>query len=218
MTGPLELPALYVEGKQDLHTIVHLLARHGIQLDKDLGPVQIKVCEGVGGVLAAMRTAARASTNIPVGFVLNTDEAVAARWQAVRERLKDVGFTMPSAAPQAGFIENATVTNSQVGVWIMPDNVTDQGKLEDLVRTLVPRGDKLIGHAHQSTVEARTHGAPFAEQDLAKAELHCWLAWQREPGLSFGTALKTHFFRHDSDVALRFVDWFKRLYSSALRQ
>ncbi|MCK6456931.1 MAG: hypothetical protein L6Q92_10440, partial [Phycisphaerae bacterium] len=52
----------------------------------------------------------------------------------------------------------------------------------------------------------------FPVQDGTKAELYCWLAWQREPGMSFGMALKAHFFRHDSEVALRFVNWFKTLF------
>jgi hypothetical protein len=213
MPDSLELPALYVEGESDLHAIVHLLARHGIELDQHLGPVVIKNAKSDKGVLDSMRTAARASTNRAVGFVVDADGTVAQRWRSVCEHLKDLGLNLPEVAPASGFVGDSPISKGHVGVWIMPDNVTDAGKLEDLMRTLVPAGDVLIGHARDSTVQAVARGAQFPAQDRLKAELHCWLAWQKEPGLSFGTALKAHFFRHDSDVALRFVEWFKRLYA-----
>lgn len=212
MADSLELPALYVEGDTDLHTIRHLLARHGVELDKDLGPVLIKSAKGDRGLLVSMRTAARASTNRPVGFVVDADVPVAHRWQSICEHLKDLDLALPTAVPEAGFVGDSSMNNARIGVWIMPDNVTDEGRLEDLVKTLVPPQDGLIDHAREATDAAVARGAGIRPQDRAKAELHCWLAWQKEPGLSFGTALKVHYFRHDSAVALRFVDWFKRLY------
>jgi len=218
MADSLELPALYVEGQSDLHTIVHLLARHGIELDKDLGPVLIKNAKSDKGVLDSMRTAARASTSRPVGFVVDADVPVARRWQSVCEHLKDLDLNLPGAPPTSGFLGDSPVSKARIGVWIMPDNVTDEGKLENLVVTLVPPADALIDHAREATALAMARVAHLPaqdrlkEQDQLKAELHCWLAWQKEPGLSFGTALKVHFFRHDSAVALRFVEWFKKLY------
>jgi len=212
MADSLEFPALYVEGESDRHTIVHLLARHGINLDKELGPVVIKPAAGDRGVLHSMRTAARASTNLPVGFVVDADVPVSQRWQSVCQHLNELDLRLPDNVPETGFVDRSSVSKALVGVWIMPDNVTDEGKLEHLIETLVPAGDVLIDHARDSTDEAAARGAQFAGQDRVKAELHCWLAWQKEPGRPFGTALKAHFFRHDSAVALRFVGWFKHLY------
>jgi hypothetical protein len=215
MADSLDLPSLHVEGDTDLHTIRQLLARHGIALDKDLGPVLIKKAQNDKGVLDAMTTAARASTNRSVGFVVDANGAVAHRWQAVCDRLRGVGLTLAGAAPAEGFVGDSAELKARVGVWIMPDNVTDAGKLEDLVQTLVPTNDALIAHARTATDQARTLDARFPSQDRTKAELHCWLAWQEEPGRPFGTALKAHFFRHDSEVAIRFVNWFKALFRLA---
>ena len=89
----------------------------------------------------------------------------------------------------------------------------DTGKLEDLVATLVPPQDALIGYAGTATEQAYALDPRFKLQDRLKAILHCWLAWQPEPGFPFGMALKAHFLRHDSAIALRFVAWFKRLYA-----
>jgi hypothetical protein len=212
MADSLELPALYVEGDTDLHTVVHLLRRHGVVLDKDVGPVIIKKAKNDRGVLESMRTAAKASTLRPVGFIIDADKPVAFRWQSICDHLKDLGLILPSSAPASGYIGDSTETRSRVGVWIMPDNKMDEGCLEHLVQTLVPADDQLISLAQSSTAQAVRIGVSFGQADLIKAELHCWLAWQKEPGLSFGTALKTQYFRHDSEVAIAFIAWFKSLY------
>lgn len=211
----LEIPELFVESDSDLHTIRHLLARHGIPLDEDLGPVIIKnggKGKNAQGVLDAMRNASRASMNRPVGFVIDANGDVAHRWQAVRDRLQELNIELPATAPAAGFVGFGRSARAKIGVWIMPDNVTDSGKLENLVRTLVPAEDQLIGHAVSATSSAIEKGAAFPNQDRIKAELHCWLAWQREPGMPFGMALKARLLRHDSDAANRFVRWFRSLY------
>jgi len=216
MAGSLALPELHVEGEDDLHTIVHLLSRHGILLDKDTGPVVIKPADGADNLLEAMPIAARASTGRSVGFVIDANGAVADRWRAVSDRLQDAGLPapFPDTLPDGGYIEQSTRYKATVGVWIMPDNQTDSGKLEDLVRTLVPEDDRLFPHAESATQEAKEkHSAAFSEPDRIKATLHCWLAWQKEPGQRFGTALSAKYFRHDSEVALRFVAWFRRLYN-----
>lgn len=212
MADSLELPTLHVEGASDVHTLVHLLGRHGIQLDKDLGPVVLKNARNDRGVLTSMRTAARASTNRPIGFVIDADVPVAHRWQSVCEHLKDLRLMLPTTSPPGGFVGDSTETQSRVGVWIMPDNVMDEGRLEDLIQTLVPANDPLFELAKSSTAEAVSKGARFRPQDRPKAELHCWLGWQEEPGLSFGTAIKSQYFRHESPAALLFVKWFKKLF------
>jgi hypothetical protein len=212
MTDLLELPSLYVEGEYDVHTLIHLVGKHGISLDKELGPVIIRNAKNDRGVLASMRTAARASTFRPVGFVIDADIPIAQRWQSVCDHLKDLGLVLPNVAPNSGFVGDSTETKSRIGVWIMPDNRTDKGQLEDFVRTLIPAGDALDNLSTSSTGEAVKLGARFSEKDRQKAELHCWLAWQKDPGLSFGTAIKTRLFRHDSDTAKLFFAWFKRLY------
>lgn len=213
MTVPsLELPALYVEGKTDLHTIRQLMARHDIELNEMTGPVLIKESGNDDGVLSSMQTAAKASTNQPVGFVIDADVSIADRWNAVRARLGQLGLIFPETPPEDGFIGKSE-TRARVGVWIMPDNRMDEGRLEDLVKTLVPSDDVLFSLARKATGDAKQKGARFREKDVKKAELHCWLAWQKTPGVPFGVALKSHFLKHDSNVANAFVEWFKKLFN-----
>ena len=60
---------------------------------------------------------------------------------------------------------------------------------------------------------SRLYGAEFAPQDQIKATLHTWLAWQKEPGLPYGTAIKAKYFGNNSPVAMDFVSWFKILFA-----
>ena len=208
----LECSKLHVEGQDDQHAIVHLLLRHGISLDHDPLRVDVKVEQNDNGVLDAMNVAIKASAGRSVGFVIDADRTIADRWQQICGRLNPLGIQTPESPPAAGFIQDLDSFRVRVGVWLMPDNKQDFGKLEHLLRALVPNGDVLISHAEKSTVEASALGASFSEKDRIKAVLHSWLAWQQEPGRPYGTALKARFFEADVAVAQTFVNWFKMVY------
>jgi len=51
-----------------------------------------------------------------------------------------------------------------------------------------------------------------AEVGHRKAILHAWLAWQSNPGCPYGTAITAHYFAHNAELAMRFVDWYARLF------
>lgn len=212
MTVSLELPELKVEGRNDLCTIAELLNRHGIDMSQAKRPINITAAGSLESLLDGMRVAVRAATNRPVGFVVDADVKLSDRWNAVRDRLISEGVDVPKDCPVDGFIGQRQGYTSRVGVWVMPDCSTDDGKLEHFLNTLVPSDDRLIGHAEQSTDEAIQLGAIFTSNDRIKAVIHTWLAWQKEPGRPFGTAICAEFFRHDSEVANRFVSWMRRLF------
>ena len=88
----MEYPKLFVEGTDDVHVILHLLGRHGISLDKDCGPVDIRAAGGDSGVLDAMTTAIKASANRTVGFVIDADISLADRWTTVCGHLERINF------------------------------------------------------------------------------------------------------------------------------
>ncbi len=94
----------------------------------------------------------------------------------------------------------------------MPDCVADYGKLEHLLKTLVPANDPVWARAEACTDAARVDGASFSDPDRIKAVVHCWLAWQSAPGTPFGTAIKAHFFSHDSKEARAFLRWMQWLF------
>ena len=210
---------LRVEGKDDVHAITHLLLRHG--LDCESIPVEIKSLGSDGGetaagrsaLLAGMQTEVMRSNDRSVGFILDADEQPRDRWNAVCDRLKGVGLTLPREIPQEGFVGETGDFRARVGVWLMPDNQRS-GALEEFLQELVRSDDSLLPIAEQSTRRAKKQGARFADSAQRKAVLHAWLAWQERPGLPYGLAIRARYFGHDSAAALAFVEWFKRVFTA----
>lgn len=218
---------LRVEGRDDQHTIVHLLERHSIDCSERSRRFDVRTSahsdpagtESVETLLNGMDLAIRQSRGVPVGFVIDADwEGVSGglkrRWQAVCDRLRAAGApkgAIPSSPPSDGLILDIPRWRARVGVWLMPDNQRD-GTLEDFLQELVADEDPLIEHAIGATAEATSRGAGFPEVHRTKAQLHTWLAWQEKPGQPYGIAIKARYFSHDSPAAIAFVDWIRRLF------
>ena len=214
MPGVMERSRLHVEGVDDFHSLVHLLIRHGIDYDTKPWPPEfpsIEQQESISRLLEGMEISVRTSTGRPIGFVLDADSPLEDRWKAVRSRLANLGIEVPESPPREGFLADCKQYHTRVGVWLMPDNHHD-GTLEHFLRHLIGTSDPIIDHAEKATQTAKDLGAGFREVDKTKAIIHAWLAWQEDPGLPFGTAIRARYFRHDSQAAGAFVDWFRRLF------
>ena len=212
MTRLMERSYLHVEGKDDLHAIVNLLIRHGVDYDTERAVLpEVKDIDSCERILAGMELAVRTSTGRAVGFVLDADLPIESRWHAVRDRLRRVEVSVPVSPPPEGLVAESAKYKARVGVWLMPDNRHD-GKLETFLQTLVDADDAVYRHAVTSTREATDAGAAFREVDRPKAEVHTWLSWQENPGLPYGSAIRAQYFKHDSPPALAFVQWFRRLF------
>jgi hypothetical protein len=205
-------PRLNVEGTDDEHVIRNLVKAHGIEYRDDPRVPDVKVIEGITNLLDGIEDGVRASTGRAVGFVLDADSPILDRWRSVRDRLLKAGVdAVPQAPPPEGFIGMSSRFKSRAGVWLMPDNQQD-GDLESFLRLLVRAGDPILPHADEATGKAKGLGAAFAEVDHRKAIIHAWLAWQSNPGCPYGTAITAQFFAHDADLAMRFVQWYVRLF------
>ena len=217
----LERSSLRVEGRDDLHAILHLLIRSGFDYERQRQrlPSIYEIRGGKTGVLDNVERLVRASANTRVGFVLDADDSVENTWRAISHRLEMAGVVPPRAVPAEGFVGESGEYKARVGVWLMPDNLQEgergEGTLERFLETLVQEADPLLPHAREATRRAKTeHGASYPDGDVKKAVLHAWLAWQKEPGLPYGTAIKARYFRHDSPVAESFVGWFRRVFEA----
>lgn len=201
--------ALLVEGTDDEHVMKHICTNRGIpHLDevKQHGcytellkaiPVQIKSREEEGDV---------------VGIVIDADSDLCARWQSVRYRLVEVGYQdVPNAPNPNGTIveppDNSLLPKA--GVWIMPDNKT-AGILEDFLQYLIPKSDALFSHAVNSVDSLPEQR--FKDKDRPKALIHTWLAWQKEPGRPYGTAITARFLDPDLPQADVLASWLERLF------
>lgn len=217
-TGPI--PRLHVEGKDDLYVIAGLLERHGIDMSEGKRPLKIQdhdsddpLRSGDTVVLDVMTETIRNATDRPVAFVLDIDAKTTDRWAKVSAALKAAGLSPPLKCPNDGYVGQVPNYPYPCGVWLMPDCQTDHSKLEHLLKTLVPPGDSLWKHSEESTDQSRKHQSSYRETDRIKAIVHCWLAWQKDPGVPFGIAIKAKFFGIDSPEAQAFLRWLGRVYN-----
>ena len=217
----VERSTLHVEGRDDVHVVKHLLLRHQIDcpLKGDSRPAgefvsnvpEIRGENDKNAVLEIIELAVSLGNGRSVGFVLDADAEPRDRWRAVCDRLRVFELALPDRIPPEGFVADVAEFGARVGVWLMPDNRRG-GALEQFLEDLVHEDDALLPIAERSTEAAVASGAEFPEASRRKAVLHTWLAWQRKPGLPYGSAVGARYFRDDSPAALAFVEWCRHVF------
>lgn len=223
-----KIGVLHVEGPSDVSVINALLRRHGVDTRGGKSYLEIASNAGVTRLLRRIPLSIKgAIDDRPIGFVVDIDTTVAARWQAVCDRIANVtgAPSMPDECPPDGYIGTVQSSSTPFGVWLMPDCQTDGQALEDLVQSLLYADDPLWPHASKSTVEAatavddanKTRATPyerFGDRETMKAQLYAWLAWQPDPGRPLGAILANDQgpLQHDHPAAVAFLGWLKRLY------
>ena len=202
--------ALYVEGKDDEHVIKHFCEGRGIG---KLDPIVRR--EGAEDLLAAFATEVHLFTKEgdALGIVVDADMDIDARWQAVRDRLIEAGYEdVPEHPEPDGTILDSPPSSllPRVGVRLMPNNI-NTGKLENLLKQRVPAADPLLEHA-RSVVNSLPK-ANFTDNDRIKAVMHTWLAWQKEPGRPYGTAITAGYLDAYAPAADGLVSWLNHLFN-----
>jgi hypothetical protein len=201
---------LLVEGPDDMHVLLHVCGTREVGKLDEVVPQN-----SVEKLLENFPIRLKESDIEVLGVVIDADTDIAARWQALRDRLVKAGYQDIPQSPDS----NGTVIEPppgisllpRFGVWIMPDNKTP-GILEDFIQFLIPTDSQLFEHVKSSVANIPENERRFSPLAKPKAIVHTWLAWQEEPGKPLGTAITAKFL--DSQVAQ--VDilttWLKRLY------
>ncbi|EAZ91125.1 hypothetical protein CY0110_12697 [Crocosphaera chwakensis CCY0110] len=144
--------------------------------------------------------------------MVDADQDLQARWQAIRDKLKSVGYdNIPKNICPEGWIYEQTEL-PKIGVWIMPNNQLT-GKLENFVSYLIPDDDQLQLKANEILDELETlkiNG--YNKKDKLKAFIHTWLAWQKKPGIPMGQAITANMLKNNPAIAEIFINWLKQLY------
>ena len=202
---------LLVEGTDDEHVLKHICGNRGIphldEVEKYDGIE--KLIESIGVRLSLLN-----GEGDVVGVVIDADTNIGSRWQSIRDRITDIGYQNVPDQPDS----DGTILDSpsgtllpRLGVWIMPNNQTS-GILEDFLRFLVPQPNILFDHARDSVKTIPEGERRFKPLDEPKAVIHTWLAWQKEPGRPFGTAITARFLDPDVPEVDVLVAWLKRLF------
>ena len=208
---------LLVEGADDSNALYHLLKRYDVPIAERgrAFPDRLSIEQGDGfeHIIKTLeiRLRAIAGDDPParLGLVLDADHYPDQRWQSVTSRLREIGYQSlpPTPHPDGTIVVEAR--RPIVGIWLMPNNHRP-GALEEFAHLLIEPNDPLWPRA-QAVVQA----IPVDERRFGihamKATLHTWLAWQEEPGKPIGQAITKRYLNPDTDTALSFVAWVRRL-------
>jgi len=146
-----------------------------------------------------------------IGIVLDADNpSLAAKWEAVRNRLLPEGYALPDDPREEGTII-CSPGKATIGIWLMPDNRID-GMLEDFCARLAPAS--AIEYAMECVVESQARGiSTFKNVHTTKAAIHTYLAWQDEPGMPLGQAVSAKALDPTHEIAGTFKDFLLELFS-----
>ncbi len=214
---------MLVEGRNDQYVLRELLEHHNIACTipgrpkKKYGSdaIIIDQKEHIHGVLDALTVVLDDGDLERLAVVVDADTNLDARWDSLRNILARFGGdTVPRSPASDGTIITLTqpYRTLKVGVWLMPDNQVP-GILENFVSFLIPNDEAPLWQRAKDCVngipEEQRH---FSTPDLPKAQIHTWLAWQKEPGQPFGIAITAKYLDADASCALNLVDWVKRVF------
>ncbi len=205
---------LVVEGKDDQHVMWALCQRHQVPQTFEV----VTPGYGSGGItelLNSIPVRLKISGLQALGLVLDADQDIQSRWEAVCQRLRRAGYENLPAQPDS----NGTIITSEhavrVGVWLMPNNRIP-GILEDFVASLIPSDDALRPKAEYILTDIeQEHLQRYKRTYHSKALIHTWLAWQETPGQPMGQAITARTLLHDAALAMSFVNWLTQLFTTS---
>ncbi|MBC6479602.1 MAG: hypothetical protein GDA56_19325 [Hormoscilla sp. GM7CHS1pb] len=210
---------LLVEGKDDRHVIWALCEQYQVPETFSVEVPRAEAGQGIEVLLADLPFKLREDNLRTLGIVVDADEDVSSRWDAVRNRLRYSGYeNFPASPPAEGWVYSPPDSNlPKVGVWLMPNNQLP-GMLEDFVAHLIGPDDKLLPFA--TSILQQIEEAGINQYSLVrrpKALIHTWLAWQSTPGMPMGQAITAQVLSYDRAIASDFVAWLKRLFEQQLQ-
>jgi len=211
---------LLLEGPDDIGVIYHLFRYHQIPVASpgrlETGKITLENGNGVNQILTSLKVRLKIQDSDTavnrLGIIIDANMHLEARWQSLRRILRDAGYSNIPEFP----LPEGTIINEDgliiFGVWLMPDNQVP-GKLENFIQFLVKPDDKLWDQAEECIKQIPVINRRFSEQDLIKAQVHTWLAWQEEPGKPMGQAITKKYLDADAPYALELINWIHRLFS-----
>jgi hypothetical protein len=220
---------LFVEGFDDQHTIWAICEQLKVEetfkiiVPDGEGKIPKKDARqnelgGIDNVLKATRLSLIAGLSAVerIGIVIDADENLNARWQSVSSLLEKAGYKdLPTSPDSDGTIVKQEFLPT-FGVWIMPNNKID-GMLEDFLEFLVPdKATSLIWakavKCSREVLEEIEEEKRFGDIHLSKAQIHAYLAWQKECGKAFGLSITAKYLQADNPNCENFVNWLKHLF------
>lgn len=129
-----------------------------------------------------------------LGVIVDADYSAAGGlgYQRTVDRVSEIvlksGFSRPKPIGKSGGLAFSSADGfHDFGLWVMPDNHND-GMLEDWIKSSIVQSESPLLTQAQQAVGALKE-PKFKQLHLSKAEVATWLAWQRNPGRGFESAV-----------------------------
>ena len=200
---------LLVEGTDDKHVVIHLSERSGLTQN-----FRIVAKEGKDSLLDSIEVEVDIPGRTVLGIMLDANDDLEARWQAVTDRLnrlrQEDHFDLPDlpAQPEPG----GTIIDGRlrIGIWLMPDN-RSTGELEDFVGSMIPSGDPVWPRAQAFIDGIPPDDRKFAPGKIQRAKVHAWLATRESPR-PMGLSIRAGDLDTTASNTTTFVNWLRELF------
>ena len=196
---------LLVEGQDDEHVVQHLCLR-----SQSMPPFHIENKFNVDKLLDSIKQEVRVPGRKAVGILVDANDRLESRWQAVTDRLEQAGLKVPHSPELAGTIIDGTTRTPRVGIWLMPDN-TSPGELENFVSKMIPNDDPVWPRSQSYIDGIPKSDRKFTEKKVPRAKVHAWLATRGEPR-KMGVAIKARDLHVDGTLSTTFANWLRQLF------
>ena len=193
---------LLVEGQNDKHVVRHICIRHSLTpnfqtLDKG----------NVDELIESISLEVKASGRKAVGIMLDANDNLTSRWDAVSEKLSRSNVKTPRCIEKGGTIISGA---PRVGIWIMPNN-NSVGELEDFVVTMIHKEDSIWPLFSQYIDQIPKTHRKFKNKKTSRAKLYAWLATRENPN-RMGTAIGAKDLDVDGELCNSFIEWLRKLF------
>ena len=195
---------LLVEGPDDKHVAIHLA--HSSQDRPDFLVIDKG---GISNLLRSIPLELRVEGRVAVGILVDANDDLRSRWQAVTDRLRPAGIQLP-ASPSPGGTVIEFDGKPRVGVWLMPDNESS-GELEDLIASMIPPGDPVWPLSEAYIDDIPEEFRRFAQGKIPRAKVHAWLAARERPR-QMGSAIAAGDLDTNAASSLGFLEWLRKLF------
>lgn len=144
-----------------------------------------------------------------IGIMVDADDSLDSRWQAITERLQAAGIAAPGRP-----VPNGTIISGRprVGIWVMPDNQS-AGELEGFVAGMIQPTDPVWPLSENYVDGIPEEHRKFTGRKIVGAKVHAWLAARRRPR-QMGTAISAGDLDTNAAEAQAFLEWLRDLFSS----
>lgn len=202
IASPPDSRVLLVEGQDDEHVVRRLREQH-----QAVPSFSILNKQTISKLLPSISLEIRAPDRQAVGILVDANDDIAARWDAVRSQLSKADILPPTAPDSAGTIIDGT---PRVGIWLMPDNESS-GELEDFVVRMIPDGDEVWPLSQRYIEEIPEAERKFSAKKKLRAQLYAWLAAREDPR-QMGLAIHARDLEVDGELSNTFVAWLTKLF------